>query len=45
MRKKGFIILGIIFAIILVGIISIFTWYKIGTIAPKNNEDYKIIKE
>ena len=45
MRKKSFIFLGIIFAIILVGIISIFTWYKIGTSAPKNNEDKDVIIE
>ena len=45
MRKKGFIILGIIFAIILVGIISFFTWYKIGTTAPKNEESKDIIIE
>ena len=45
MRKKSFIFLGIIFAIILVGIISIFTWYKIGTTAPKNEENKDIIIE
>ena len=45
MRKKGFIILGIIFAIILVGIISFFTWYKIGTTAPENEGNKEIIIE
>ena len=45
MGKKVYIILGIILGIILVGIISIFAWYKIGTSAPKNEENKEIITE
>ena len=45
MGKRIYIILGIIFAIILIGIISVFTWYKIGTQAPKNENNNETIVE
>ena len=43
MGRKIYIIIGVILAIILIGIISIFSWYKIGTKAPKNTENKEII--
>lgn len=43
MNKKIYIVLGIIFAIILIGVISFFAWYKIGTQAPKNASEKEII--
>ena len=36
MRKRIYIVLGIIFSIVLIGVISFFAWYKIGTNSPKN---------
>ena len=45
MSKKIFIILGVIFAIILIGAISLFAWYKTGTNAPKNEDGKEIITE
>ena len=43
MNKKVYIVLGIIFSIILIGVISFFAWYKIGTEAPKNESEKEII--
>lgn len=45
MGRKIYIIIGVILAIILIGIISIFSWYKIGTKAPKNTENKETIVE
>lgn len=45
MGRKMYIIIGVILAIILIGIISIFSWYKIGTKAPKNTENKETIVE
>ena len=46
MRKRIYIVLGIIFAIALVGIISFLVWYKIGTTAPKikDSKEEKIVE-
>ena len=43
MSKKIYIILGIIFSIILISVVSFFSWYKIGTQAPKNEVEKEII--
>lgn len=43
MSKKIYIILGIIFSIILISVVSFFSWYKIGTQAPKNEGEKEII--
>ncbi|HCC04065.1 MAG TPA: endolytic transglycosylase MltG [Clostridiales bacterium] len=45
MNKKVYIILGVIFAIVLIGVISVFAWYKIGTTAPKNEVNKEIVVE
>ena len=45
MNKKVYIILGVIFAIVLIGVISVFAWYKIGTTAPKNEDNKEIVVE
>ncbi len=43
MSKKIYIILGIIFSIILISVVLFFSWYKIGTQAPKNEGKKEII--
>ena len=45
MGKKGIIILTTIILIILIGIISFLAWYKIGTKAPKNENNKETVIE
>ena len=45
MKKKNYVILGAILAIIIIGVISAFAWYKIGTTAPKNVDNKETIVE
>lgn len=45
MNKKVYIILGVIFAIVLIGVISVFAWYKICATAPKNEDNKEIVVE
>lgn len=44
MKKKILIIFAIIFLIIIIGIVSLFTWYKVGLTAPTNNEAEIIVE-
>lgn len=45
MGRKIYIIIGVILAIILIGVVSVFSWYKIGTKAPKNTDNKETIVE
>ena len=45
MSKKVYISFTICLSIILIGIISFFAWYKLGTTAPKNSDNKETIIE
>lgn len=45
MGRKIYVIIGVILAIILIGVASVFFWYKIGTKAPKNTDNKETIVE
>ena len=42
MKKKGYIILGIIFLVILIGIISSVIWYNLEMKQPNKNSSQNI---